>query len=134
MSALWLAVAASMIAVSAVSFARREDVRGLIRLSVSLAAIQLLAPLSGLIVAAFLPRLLGLGRKGIAQSAGLYALILFMPAITALVLLYLADVRHFDIPYLLTGSPRSLFRRLAACAIPLAMIAIWRHGPARRFL
>jgi len=131
---LWLAIGAGMIAASAVSFARREDARGLIRLGASLAAIQLLAPLSGLIVAALLPRFLGLGRKGAAQSAGLYALILFMPAITALVFLYLAQVQHFDIPYLLTGSPISLFRRFLACAMPLAMIAIWKHGPARSFL
>ena len=106
---LWLATGAVLVAASAVSFARRDDARGLIRLGASLAAIQLVAPLSGLIVAAFLPRLLGLDRKGAAQSAGFYALILFMPVVTACALFYLARVQHFDIPLLLTGASARRF-------------------------
>ena len=102
---LLLAIGASMVAASAVSFTRRDDARGIIRLSASLAAIVLLDPAGGLILAALVTGLFGLRRKGMAQSAGFYALILFMPAVTALALFYLARFQHFDVPRLLIGAP-----------------------------
>ncbi len=103
--AIWLAVGISMVAASAMSFTRRDDARGIIRLSASLAAIVLIEPAGGLILTALLTRLFGLRRKGMAQSAGFHALILFMPAVTALALFYLARFQNFDVARLLTGAP-----------------------------
>jgi hypothetical protein len=126
---LWLALGIAAIAASAIAYTRHGDARNIIRLGASLAFVQIVDPMGGLIVAALLPGLFGLRRKEAAQSAGLYTLVLFMPAITALALAYLAHVRHIDVPRILLGvlpSPAPVAiapvpLRLLASIVPLAM-------------
>jgi hypothetical protein len=129
----WLAIGIAAIAASAIAFARHDDVRSVIRLGASLAAVQFLDPMGGLIVAALVPGLLGLKRKGMrpTQSAGLYALVLFMPVVAALVLAYLARFQHVDIPQALfafadappPAAVPPLPLRLIASVAPLAIAA-----------
>ena len=130
-SGLWLAVGIAAIAASAIAFTKRGDARSIIRLGASLALVQLADPMGGWIVAALLPGMFGLRRKGAAQSAGLYVLVLFMPVIMALALAYLAHVRHVDVPQSLLNllpqsapaAPSPLPLRLLGDVVPLAMAA-----------
>lgn len=126
---LWLAFGVAAIAASAIGYTKYGDARSIIRLGASLALVQVLDPMGGLIVAALLPAMFGLRRKQAAQSAGLYALLLFMPAIAALTLAYLAHFRHIDVPRILLAllpppapaTPAPLPIHLIARAVPLAM-------------
>jgi hypothetical protein len=106
---VWLAIGIYAIAASAQTFSRREDARSIMQLGGSLALLQVLDPLGGLIVAALVPGLFGLNRRDqkMAHSAGLYALVLFMPVIVALALAYLSRVQHIDLPQLMLGYSRA---------------------------
>lgn len=126
---VWLALGIAAIAASAIAFTRHGGARSIIRLGASLALVQILDPMGGLIVAALLPGLFGFRRKDTAQSAGLYALVLFMPAIAALTLAYLAYFRHIDVPQILLGLfpaaalPASAPLQFMGDIVPLAMAA-----------
>lgn len=126
---LWLACGIYAIAASAIAFTEREDARSIIQLGGSLAIVQLLDPMGPLIVAALLPGLFGLNRKGfpVAQSAGLYALVLFMPVVTALALAYLSRTHHLDIPVLVLNSTPALAKEgalhIAGDFVPLLIAA-----------
>ena len=128
---IWLAGGIYAIAASAQTFARREDARSVMQLGGSLAVLQILDPLGGLIVAALLPGLFGLNRKDLklAQSAGLYALVLFMPVIAAFALVYLSRAQHVNIPEMIIGPagdvPASikLSEWIAGDFVPLLIVA-----------
>lgn len=127
----WLALGIVAIAASAIAYTKHDDARSIIRLGASLALVEIADPMGGLIVAALLPGMFGLRRKDTAQSAGLFALVLFMPVIAALALAYLAHFQHVDIPQILLSllpapvpvSAAPLPMRLLACVVPLALAA-----------
>ncbi|HEV2560664.1 MAG TPA: hypothetical protein VGT78_00850 [Rhizomicrobium sp.] len=130
---IWLAIGIYAIAASVETFMRREDARSIMQLGGSLALLQILDPLGGLIVAALVPGLFGLNRKELkmAHSAGLYGLVLFMPVITALALAYLSRIQHIDLPQLMLGylradgiSPATSFsRQVIMDFMPLPIVA-----------
>ncbi len=96
---LWLTAGTAAVAASAANFAARQDARRVIILGGSLAAIQFSAPLGGLMAAGMLPAAVAIGhaRSDLRKTAGLFALLLFVPAITAGVLFYLARVQNFTV-------------------------------------
>lgn len=102
---LWLAVGVLAVAMSAEAFAKRADARRIILFGGSLAAIQLLDPLGGIVAAGLLPATLaiGRGRAEARQMAGLFALLMFMPVMMALLLLYLTRIQHIDPAGLFVG-------------------------------
>ena len=120
---LWLAVGIGAMAASASSFAEREDARGIILVGSSLAAIQLCDPMGGLVAAGLLPATLamGRGREDSRKAVGLYALVLFLPVMMALLLLYLSGERHIDMARLLAGSPPLASRADAGSRFSVAL-------------
>ena len=102
---LWLALAMAAVVGSASAFAEREDVRRIILFGGSLAAIQIADPLGGLLAAGLLPVAVAMGRAGSEprKTLGLYALLLFVPIMTAAVLLYSSRVLHLDPIHLVAG-------------------------------
>ena len=119
---LWLALGVGAVAASASAFAEREDARRIILVGSSLAAIQLCDPMGGLVAAGLLPATIAArqARDGPHKTAGLYALLLFLPVMAAFVLLYLSRAQHID-----------LARLLARPSLPdLRLDARWRYSPA----
>jgi hypothetical protein len=86
-----LALSTYAIGASATALADSRDPRRIIQLGGALAAGQILAPLSGTIIALLLPFTLRIPqpRHTFLQATGLYLLILFIPAMTALTLMVL---------------------------------------------
>lgn len=125
---LWLALGVWAVVSSAAAFATRADPRRIILFGGSLAAIQLLDPLGGFLTAGLLPATLAIGHSRVdpRQTAGLYALLMFMPLMTAVLLLYLARVQHIDPAGLLAGPPAGASPRIFAAHAGLA----WRLAPA----
>lgn len=140
---LWLALGVGAVAASTSAFAEREDARRIILVGSSLAAIQLCDPMGGLVAAGLLPATIAARqtRDGPHKTAGLYALLLFLPVMAALVLLYLSRAQHLDLARLLAGPSLpglhldvrwrfSPALGLAAVLVPL-LIELWRWKSAR---
>ncbi len=86
---IWLALASFCVAMTAAEFVRHRDARRVMALGGALSLAQLLDPLGGLLAVFLLPLCVGLPRSGETRAkAGLLALLLFMPVVTALVLAY----------------------------------------------
>lgn len=143
---LWLALGAGAVAASASALAEREDARRIILVGSSLAAIQLCDPMGGLVAAGLLPATIAArqAREGPHKTAGLYALLLFLPVMAALVLLYLSRAQHLDLARLLAGPPLPGLRLdvrwrfspalgLLAVLVPL-LIELCRKGSGRPVL
>lgn len=126
---LWLALALGGVTASAAAFAEREDARRVILFGSALAAIQLADPLGGMLAAGLVPVAVAMhaGTEP-RRTAGLYALLLFLPLATGVILFYAA--RNLDITtlQLFSGarfSPRdpSLVFRFAIALSP-ALVAL----------
>jgi hypothetical protein len=139
---LWLALGVAAVAASASAFAERESVRRIILVGGSLAAIQVSDPMGGLVAAGVLPATMALaqGRDDRRKAAGLYALLLFMPVIAAVLLLYLSRSLHIDAARLLAGQVRPSVRPplsfrfalvLGFASILAPSLYGLRHGGAR---
>ena len=139
---LWLALGVAAVAASASAFAERESVRRIILVGGSLAAIQVSDPMGGLVAAGVLLATMALaeGRDDRRKAAGLYALLLFMPVIAAVLLLYLSRSLHIDPARLLTGQVRPVMHRplsfrfapiLGLASILAPSLYGLRHGGAR---
>lgn len=104
---LWLAAGVGAMAMSVSAFSEREDARRIILVGGSLAAVQLCDPVGGLVTVGLLPATLAMRRRqGNPQKAvGLYALLLFLPVMMALLLLHLPGEQRTDAVRLLAGSP-----------------------------
>jgi hypothetical protein len=91
LKAALLALTTYAISVNAIALSGSRDARRIIQLGGSFAGAQVLSPLAGTLVSALLPLTFdGLQwRKGLAHAAGFYLLLLFIPALTALALLFL---------------------------------------------
>lgn len=127
---LWLAAGVAGLAASCAAFAARDDVRRLILFALALAAIQLCDPMGALLAAGMLPAALSIGGRhhNRREAVGVYALLLFLPALTAATLFYFGPLRAFgllpppgirfaiDVP---TGLPA----RLALAAAPIVIAA-----------
>ncbi|MBU6443365.1 MAG: hypothetical protein KGR48_05590 [Alphaproteobacteria bacterium] len=140
---LWLAAGVLAVACSAVAFAERADPRRIMVFGGSLAAIQLIDPLGGFLAASLLPAtlMIGGGHEDRQRQAGLYVILMFLPLITAGLLLYLA-LTHHPAPALLLGQqnaagltrlPPGLGWRLmpalslaAVLAVPIWANRVWR--------
>jgi|GEM_PF-6320717 len=86
---IWLALASFCIAMTAADFVRHHDARRVMALGAALSFAQGLDPLGGLLALFLLPLCVGLPRSGETRDkAGLFALLLFMPMVTAIVLAY----------------------------------------------
>lgn len=119
---LWLALGVAATAASIAAFAGRDDARHAILVGGSLAAIQVCDPMGGLIATGMLPAALAAGHGRVTdprRAAGLYTLLLFLPVMTALILLYVAHVYG-------TVSPVPF---AAAGPAPARRIGLWRFGP-----
>ncbi len=94
----WSALAASTVASSASSFASRRNPRNVILLGGSLAIVQMLHVAGGVIAAIMLPVCAGLPRsiREAQRTAGLYALLIFIPAMIAVLLAYLHHAIGFE--------------------------------------
>jgi len=110
---LWLAVGVAAIAASVGAFMERDDARHAILVGGSLAAIQVCDPMGGLVAAGMLPAAVAAShrRSDPRGALGLYALLLFLPAMTALILLYLAYGAHLAPAHLLMGAASSAVHR-----------------------
>ncbi|HTK80292.1 MAG TPA: hypothetical protein VL286_07600 [Rhizomicrobium sp.] len=86
LKAALLAIMTYAISVNAIGLLGNRDPRRIIQLGGSLAGAQLLNPVAGTLVSAFLPLTFrGIRwRRDFAHAAGLYLLLLFIPALTAL--------------------------------------------------
>lgn len=128
---LWLAVGVLAVAMSAEAFARQADVRRIVLLGGSLAAIQLLDPLGIVVAAGLLPATLALERNrgGPRRALGLYVLLMFMPLTMAALLLYSARLLYFD--------PIGLFAGFAlpdvSPAFAIHTDLVWRLAPVAAF-
>lgn len=93
---LWLAAGMTAVAASAANFVAGQGARRVIAFGGSLVALQVSAPLGGLFVAGMLPAAAAMKPAGgdLRKMIGLFALLLFMPAMTATVIFYLARVDH----------------------------------------
>lgn len=128
---LWLALGVLAVAASAAAFAGRADARHIILFGGSLAVIQLLDPLGGVVAAGLLPATLAIGRGRVdrRQAMGLYVLLMFMPVTIAVLLFYLTKVQHFDSMSLLSGSTHGIPTQVFAAHASL----LWRLAPALGF-
>ena len=140
---LWLAAGVLAVACSAAAFAERADPRRIMLFGGSLAAIQLVDPLGGFLAAGLLPATLviGGGRESRQRQAGLYVILMFLPLMTAGLLLYFVLIQHLVPAALLAGPgvgdmaplpPEPAWRLLPASALavvlvpPFAASWIWR--------
>src|SRR6185437_15898731 len=90
---IWLALAVYCVASAAANFVRYRDARRVMALGAALSLAQLLDPMGALLAVFLLPVCVGLPRAGeAANKAGLLALLLFMPVVTAIVLAYARGV------------------------------------------
>jgi len=130
---LWLAAGIFAVACSAASLAERADPRRIMLFGGALSAIQFVDPLGGFLAAGLLPATLviGGGRESRQQQAGLYVILMFLPLMTAGVLLYFALTLHIVPAALLAGQgaagavipPAGLAGRLLP-AIVLAVVLV----------
>lgn len=112
---LWLAVGVAAIAASIGAFAECDDARRAILVGGSLAAVQVCDPMGGLIAAGMLPAAIAVShRRSDPRGAfGLYTLLLFPPASTAVLLLYLAYGAHIVAVQLLApAAPAAAYREV----------------------
>ena len=126
---LWLALGIAAVAAGATVFAERENARHVIVFGGSLAAIQICDPLGGLVVAGLLPATVAVAqaRSDLRKAAGLYALLLFLPAMTAGLLFYLSRFDHVSVQQFLPAAgpvaAMNLPMRLALSATPVLAAA-----------
>jgi hypothetical protein len=94
---IWLAIAAYCVAFAAAAFVRRRDARRVILLGGALSLAQLLDPMGAVFAVFLLPVCVGLPRAGEGKDkAGLLALLLFVPVVTAGILAYARGVLGFN--------------------------------------
>jgi hypothetical protein len=91
--AIFLGCGIYAVCASTFSLAREQSIRGIIRAGGALAGAQIVVPFGGLFVSMLLPALIGLPRSQneLRKSLGVLLLLLFMPAVAAIVL----AVMHF---------------------------------------
>lgn len=94
---IWLGLAVYCVASAAANFVRYGDARRVMALGAALSLAQLLDPMGAVLAVFLLPVCVGLPRAGeAAHKAGLLALLLFMPVVTAIVLAYARGVLGFN--------------------------------------
>lgn len=94
---IWLGLAVYCVASAAANFVRYRDARRVMALGAALSLAQLLDPMGAVLAVFLLPVCVGLPRAGeAAHKAGLLALLLFMPVVTAMVLAYARGVLGFN--------------------------------------
>lgn len=124
---IWLALAGFCVAMAAADFVRHRDARRVMALGGAVSLAQLLDPLGGLLAIFMLPLCVGLPRSGETRAkAGLLALLLFMPVVTALVLAYFRVVLGVE-PTLHHVPPPDAQMPLAVlvCAALASAPALW---------
>jgi hypothetical protein len=113
------------VAASAALLARRQDLRSIVLVSGALTGAQIVTPLGGVFTAAVLPALIGLPRSksALRKSAGLVALLLFLPAVSAILIAYLpqAMLRFAAVP---VSRPGSVALAGALSLLPLAAVTL----------
>lgn len=110
--ALALGLMLFVVAETMVEYARIRSARGVIRLGLSLAALQVVSP-TGVIMSALLAPALTVSHTPAAsrqKSAGLLMLFLFLPVASAFALWYVASQFHFDIAVHMAGALDHLVR------------------------
>ncbi len=94
---IWLALAVYCVAYSAAAFVKHRDARRVMLLGGALSIAQILDPMGAVLAIFLLPVCVGLPRPGEGRDkAGLLALLLFMPIVTAAVLAYARGVLGID--------------------------------------
>jgi hypothetical protein len=90
---IWLALAVYCVASATANFVQHRDARRVMALGAALSLVQLLDPMGAVLAVCLLPVCVGLPRAGeIGNKAGLLAILLFMPVVTAMVLAYARGV------------------------------------------
>jgi len=124
---IWLALAVYCVASAAAAFVKHRDARRVMLLGGALSLAQLLDPMGAVLAIFLLPVCVGLPRPGEGRDkAGLLALLLFMPIVTAAVLAYARGVLGIHLTDFI-GRPRAVehtslpFILLAGFAAP----ALW---------
>lgn len=94
---IWLALAIYCVARAAAGFVQHRDARHVMLLGAALSLAQLLDPMGAILATFLLPVCVGLPRRGEGRDKlGLFALLLFMPVVTAIVLAYVRGVLSID--------------------------------------
>lgn len=120
---IWLGLAVYCVASAAANFVRYRDARRVMVLGAALSLAQLLDPMGALLAVFLLPVCVGLPRAGeAANKAGLLALLLFMPVVTAIVLAYARGVLGFN-PIQFLGAAHRLGEQVPLYLLLLAGFA-----------
>jgi hypothetical protein len=94
---IWLAIAVYCVARAAAGFVQHRDARRVMLLGAALSLAQVLDPMGAILAMFLLPVCVGLPRRGEGRDKmGLFALLLFMPVVTAIVLAYTRNVLGLD--------------------------------------
>ncbi len=94
---IWLALAVYCVARAAAGFVQHRDARRVMLLGGALSLAQVLDPMGAILAMFLLPVCVGLPRPGEGRDkAGLFALLLFMPVVTAIVLAYMRGPLGID--------------------------------------
>jgi len=102
--ALLLALALFLMARAAMEFAVVQSARGVIALSLSLAAVQIASPAGLMVSAVVVPAFAASRGAPRGKNSGLLLLLLFTPLVSAVVFAYLAREFRFD-PWMHTAGP-----------------------------
>jgi hypothetical protein len=125
---LWLSVGVAGLAASSTAFAAQESLRRLILFSAALAIIQICDPMGALLAVGMLPAGIVIGgrhHRG-REAVGLYALVFFLPVLTAGMLFYFVALRGFQLlpppgPWLGFHTATGLAARMATVLAPIVI-------------
>ncbi|HEX3811098.1 MAG TPA: hypothetical protein VHW02_15495 [Rhizomicrobium sp.] len=114
---LWLALGVCAIVLAAAEFSTRDNVRSLIALGGSLSAIQLVNPAGGAVAALLLP--VAMSRTGAMLGYGRLILLLFAPAVTAVLLASLYWFFHFNSAEIVSSFAQPAVSWQSAALVPV---------------
>jgi hypothetical protein len=105
---LWLALGVYLAAECAAEFSREYTARNVILFGASIALLEVVDPLGGMVAGLLLPLCVTFTRprETLEHKAGLYVLLLFIPVAAAALLAYLDTVLHADVGRTITDGAR----------------------------
>lgn len=143
---LWFALALYVLTSTGAEFRMRRDVHSIMVLSGALGAVQVFTPLGSFLVAGVLPALIGPPRG--RATFGLYVLLLFVPVLTAALLLFVASAQiapaellnvNWQPPAVLAALQIPVLAlplrltMLMAAALPFALLLFWMDMTKRKW-